>query len=153
MNKDKIWENIKNDKTEIYDGHSMLDMFLATTERLELKHFLELSPNDRNKINGNVVYELLIYSKNPIEMAQELGQNNINKLDNYHIYDLLLNSENPIEMAQALGQEIINKLKDYDIYHLLHYSKNPIELAQALGQNNLNKLSDEQKKELGLIEK
>ena len=79
MNKDEIWEKIKNDKTEIYDGHSMFDMFLATTEVLELRHFLELSPNDRNKINGNVVYDLLSDSENPKQIAQILGQN-INKL-------------------------------------------------------------------------
>ena len=57
----------------------MFDMFLATTEKLELRHFLELSPNDRNKVNGTAIFNLLRRSKNPKQIAQILGQN-INKL-------------------------------------------------------------------------
>jgi hypothetical protein len=50
MNKNEIWEEIKNDKTIIYN-QSMLDVFLQTTIYLELDHYLEL--NDKQKKINN----------------------------------------------------------------------------------------------------
>jgi ankyrin repeat protein len=48
MNKDEIWERIKDDETEVY-GQSMLDMFLKTTKNLEARHYKEL-PADKRRL-------------------------------------------------------------------------------------------------------
>jgi len=60
MNKNEIWEQIKNDKTTIY-GQSMLDIFLQTTNTLELDHYLELDYKQKKLINdAKLAYELAV---------------------------------------------------------------------------------------------
>jgi hypothetical protein len=60
MNKNEIFEQIKNDKTMIY-GQSMLDVFLQTTEDLKIDHYLELDDKQKKLINNAILsYNLAI---------------------------------------------------------------------------------------------
>jgi ankyrin repeat protein len=52
MNKNEIWEKIKKDKSIIYN-QSMLDIFLQTTNTLELDHYLELDDKQKEYIYKN----------------------------------------------------------------------------------------------------
>jgi ankyrin repeat protein len=62
MNKDEIWQKIKEDKTIIY-GQSMLDVFLQTTESLSLVHYLETTNKQQDFIkNKQVLNSLFIES-------------------------------------------------------------------------------------------
>ena len=91
-----IWNDLINDKTKIYHDQTLLDVFLANTDVLLPKHFLKLNKADRNKINGNVVYNLLhdagYYPDLPSrgEMAEILGKENLNKLNDFDINQLLI---------------------------------------------------------------
>jgi hypothetical protein len=58
MNKNEIWEEIKNDKTMIY-GQSMLNVFLQTTIDLKIDHYLELD-NKQKKLINNAELALLL---------------------------------------------------------------------------------------------
>jgi len=57
MNKNEIWEQIKNDKTMIYN-QSMLEVFLQTTSILELDHYLELDDQQKKLISIGLAYKL-----------------------------------------------------------------------------------------------
>jgi hypothetical protein len=57
MNKNEIWEEIKKDKTIIYN-QSMLDIFLQTTNALELDHYLELNDKQKKLISIGLAYKL-----------------------------------------------------------------------------------------------
>jgi hypothetical protein len=58
MNKNEIWEEIKQDKSIIY-GQSMLEVFLQTTEDLKIDHYLELNDKQKKLINdANLAYKL-----------------------------------------------------------------------------------------------
>jgi len=69
MNKNEIWEQIKNDKTMIY-GQSMLDVFLQTTEDLKIDHFLELDDKQKKLIDNAILsYNLAITLRLPQRSA------------------------------------------------------------------------------------
>lgn len=51
MNRDQIWQKIKEDKTQIY-GQSILDVFLQTTDHLNIKHYLELTNKQQDFIKS-----------------------------------------------------------------------------------------------------
>ena len=58
MNKDEVWEKIKEDKSKIYN-QNVLDVFLQVTDNLRLSHYLELTEKQKNLIkNPKVAYEL-----------------------------------------------------------------------------------------------
>jgi ankyrin repeat protein len=73
MNKNEIWEEIKNDKTMIY-GQSILDVFLQTTEELEFQHYLTL--DDKQK---EYVYKNSLILKNLLSGAIQQNQLDIIK--------------------------------------------------------------------------
>ena len=138
---DKIWGEIKNDRTTVYQNQTMLDVFLSATDSLKLDHFLELSKTDRNKINGDVVSDLLLKSNNRIEIAKILGRTNLDKLDPHTIVEFLITTKNIKEMAEAFG-EILNKLSEYNVYSLIFGASNTqtLMMVKALGKENLKKL-------------
>ena len=74
MNKNEIWEEIKQDKSIIYN-QSMLDIFLQTTNTLELDHYLEL--DDKQK---EYVYKNSLILKNLLSGAIQQNQLDIIKL-------------------------------------------------------------------------
>ena len=120
---DNIWRSIKEDSTKIYQNQTMLDVFLYATDSLKLDHFLELNKTDRNKINGNVVYSLLltnVFDKQGMEtIAEELGKENLSKLSADDVYNLLNYTGYKPKMAEVIGKDNISKLDDHAVYHLL----------------------------------
>jgi hypothetical protein len=55
--KDKIWEEIKEDKDTVY-GISMLDAFLRTTEYIEERHYEELSKDKKKLVSPTVLLSI-----------------------------------------------------------------------------------------------
>jgi hypothetical protein len=136
MNRDQIWQQIKNEKSEIY-GHPMIDLFLQLTENLSEKHFLELDEKQREKLNNDVVVDLLYKCKNVEKISELLGKRNFNKLDSNQIKYLLSNwtkrdgkEENPVAKAILKYRDIGN---DIDMYNVLSSVKDANDLKNILG--------------------
>lgn len=99
MNRNKIWEEIKNDTSEIY-GQSVLDLFLQLTDHIEKNHFFQLNDKQRNMLNSNAIVDLLFRidqkdeSEDLEKVAELLGKKNFNKIDTNQIRYLLSQWEN-----------------------------------------------------------
>lgn len=114
MNKDEVWEQIKNDKSEIY-GRPMLDVFLQVADQLSEPHFFELNKEQRNKLSGDVIYSLLYYATNIKKIADLIGQN-INKLSEQHVYELLKKDKSEITNAgYSAMQKASSRGISYDV--------------------------------------
>jgi len=57
MNRDQIWQELKNNKETIYN-EPMLDVFLKTTSDLERKHYDELPESKRKLVGANLRLEI-----------------------------------------------------------------------------------------------
>lgn len=97
MNKDEVWEQIKNDKSDIY-GQPLFDVFLQVVDQLSERHFFDLNKDQRNKLTGDTIYSLLYYADDVKKIADLIGQN-INKLSEQHVYELLKKDKTEITNA------------------------------------------------------
>jgi len=91
MNKDEIWQELKNSESTIY-GQPMLDVFLQTTEKLSSRHFLELNKEQIEKLTAKVIAYVLWDAKNSEDIekvANKLGAQGFNKLDSGQINHIL----------------------------------------------------------------
>jgi hypothetical protein len=149
MNRDQVWEKIKNDNSKMY-GQPMLDVFLQVTDSLSEKHFLELSKTQIEKLNGDVLYGLLYYAGDIKKIADLISQN-INKISEHHVYELLKKDNREIGQRTAgnyLRRDAILQYKninnDRDIYSLIYYCSHTIDalrdLLEKIGQDKLKYL-------------
>ena len=151
---DQIWNEIKNDKTKIYENQTMFDVFLATIDNLKPEHFMELSPKDRNKVNENVVYRLIRFADNT-KILEFIGRENINRLPSNYVGHLLnaaaksevheMSGVSTIQgMVEFLGKHHVDKLNGSSVFPILNNAENKIEAAEILGRQNIDKLSGTQ---------
>lgn len=160
VDRDEIWQQIKNDKFEIY-GQSMLDVFLQVTDSISEPHFFELNKDQISKLSGDAIYTLLYYADDVKKIADLIGHN-INKLSVNHVYELLKKDNNQIsniairsgeEAAKLARQkyrrrnailEYKNINNDRDIYSLLAICPDRIECIKdtldVIGEERLNYL-------------
>jgi hypothetical protein len=153
MNKDEVWETIKNDKSTIY-GQPIFDVFLQITNFLSEPHFLELNEEQKSKLSGDVLFNLLYYARD-IKKIADLIKNNINKLSENHIYDLLARDDNDLKNNELAGlykkenylrQDAILQYKNIngnDFYALLSRCDHInclAEMIEKIGEEKLNDL-------------
>jgi hypothetical protein len=139
MSLDYIWNQIKEDDTEIY-GMSMLDAFLMLTKELDSEHYEELTPQQKQKISGDAAFSLLtlamINDNSGVlfaKRAKEMGSEATDRMSSSQIVvllkDMIANTKS-LDGAQYLNLE---KLKPSgSSYHftdnvepLLNAAKNP----------------------------
>jgi hypothetical protein len=115
MSLERIWQDIKNDKSEIY-GASMLDAFLVLTKQLDSKHFDELRPEQKKKIGPDAAIDLLtlalIYDptgKAFKRRAEEMGMEVFDKFDSdqigYILGEMIPNVKS-LEYASVFGNNL-----------------------------------------------
>ena len=68
MNKDRVWQQIKKDKTAVY-GEPMLNQFLRVAAKIEKRHWDELTPEQKRLVNAQT---RLDYAESPKEAEQAL---------------------------------------------------------------------------------
>lgn len=125
---DKIWQDIKNDNSEIY-GMKMLDVFLMLTKTIDSKHFNELTASQKKKIGPEAAVDLLVLalildSSGPAswvdggsrfkKRAEEMGMEVLSKLDADHITYILeemIANTKSLEHAFVFGDNL-RKLKN-----------------------------------------
>lgn len=93
MNKNEVWEEIKNDKSLIY-GKPMLDVFLQLTKTLSAKHFLELNKEQIEKLGIDAIVHVLWQAKDIEKVSEMLGTQGFNKLDSGQINYILKQDSN-----------------------------------------------------------
>lgn len=114
MNKDEVWEQVKNDKSEIY-GQPIFDVFLQVIDHLSEPHFLELNQEQINKLTGDAIYSLLYYADDVKKLADLIGKN-INKLSEQHIFELLKKDKSEIINASySAMQKTPSRDISYDV--------------------------------------
>ena len=141
LNKNEIWQTIKNDKSTVY-GEPILDVFLKTTTKLEPHHFKELSQQQKKEISSEIASYVFAKTKDPQEAFSLLGTDNFNKI------------ENPLG-AYAGNREYYDQLVDLVkkhhknakklAYYMCYISKNPEDIINHFGIDtiyNSNKPSD-----------
>jgi hypothetical protein len=160
MDRDQVWEKIKNDNSQLY-GQPILDVFLQTTDSLSEPHFLELNKNQIDKLTGDTIYSLLYYASDINKIADLIGHN-INKISVNHVYTLLEKDENDIKNINIYNglDAALEKRKSYqrrdaifqykninndrDIYSLLSYIPYDLDYLnktiEKIGEEKLNYL-------------
>lgn len=160
MDRDKIWQQIKNDDSQLY-GQPILDVFLQTTDFLSEPHFLELNKNQIDKLTGDAIYSLFYYASDIKKIADLIGQN-INKISVNHVYTLLEKDENDIKNTNIYNglDAALEKRKSYqrrdaifqykninndrDVYSLLSYMPNDLnylkKTVEKIGEEKLKYL-------------
>lgn len=156
MNKDQIWEEIKNDKSEIY-GQSVIDLFLQLTDDIKENHFFELNQKQIDSLSSKAIRNLLLKSTEVQKVSKLLGKKGFNKLDTTQIEYLLDSASdrrtygqwnqmsydgNKIDIIIAILQ--YKDTTDPDIFHIILSSKDADELVEILdhvGKENLNKMT------------
>lgn len=148
MSRDQIWQEIKNDKSEIY-GQSVMDLFLQLTDHLDEEHFFELNQSQIDKLNPQTIVDLLYRSTEIQKVSDLLGRKGFNKLDNNMVEYLVNGSHGIGEKHDRRVKEnaiAILKYKDItesDIYNIISPEKDADNLEKKLtmvGKENLNKL-------------
>lgn len=114
MNRDEVWEQIKNDKSAIY-GQPIFDVFLQVVDHISEHHFFELNKDQISKLTGDAIYSLLYYASDVKKIADLIGQN-INKLSEQHVYELLKKDKAEITNAgYSAMQQASSRDISYDV--------------------------------------
>jgi hypothetical protein len=114
MNKDQVWEQIKNDKTKIY-GESLLDVFLKTTSEIEQKHILEF-PEKIEYLNNECLNNLVWKTD-----ASEIFKLIIEKVKSPEVWRRICDKDN---VSSEILDEMVEKLlklkeNNYKIFNSL----------------------------------
>jgi len=148
MDRDQIWEEIKNDKSEIY-GQSVIDSFLQLTKHINKNHFLELNDKQKSIVSSGAIVDLLLRldhegkTEDVDKIAKSLGKKNFNKIEKDQVRHLLSqwqNDENHIF-------NYILKYKDVDgddLYYVLisaNDSDNLKRILNLISEDQLGYLS------------
>jgi hypothetical protein len=130
MNRDEIWQQIKNDKSTIY-GDSVLDSFLKITEKLDPNHYKELTKEQQKKISPQAALYILGKFENLSLGAELIGIENFNKI------------EDPLHLVNhgtdRRADQLIDLIKKYHknseklAYRMALVSKNPEEIIKYFG--------------------
>lgn len=144
MSRDQIWQDIKNDKSEIY-GQSVVDLFLQLTDHLDEEHFFQLDRKQVDKLGPSAIVDLLYRSGDTQKISELLGEKGFNKLGKDQVKHLV-DAWRP--SAKKVKNTIIAILKykettDSDISIILSSARDAEDLHEILdfvGEENLNKL-------------
>ena len=136
MNKNKIWQKIKEDKTQIY-GQSMLDVFLQITEELELDHYLELNDKQKKLItNPKMVFSIASQLNDQSkETSPELEKIISKDAESSYLYAMFIVNDNNIDWDKKrfeLGEPAISESAQYSYLYakdIIHGRWKPGELA------------------------
>lgn len=171
MNKDEIWQEIKNDKSLVYN-EPIFDVFLQTTEKINLNHYSSLNKDEKKLLKPNLRIQMAInYSgaegKNSPDwvdtrynLQEELDviESAISQVDKYQILSALSNIVisrnlnlldyflNNKKVIKVFSSELTNT-NERMIQDILDkaIANNVVEVIKHLNeQNKLNSLSDSQ---------
>jgi len=143
MNRDQIWQQLKDEKETIY-GKKMINMFLSITEKLNINH-LEEALDSGYEVGDTAIKSNIIDMLNSRRKKILLDKIIANKKDmSSTLMYYILNPMNDVEIKEMAPKMNLSKMAIVDIYNFTWLKIDNIELMHELFGDKLKQFDIKQ---------